>query len=141
MTRATPQPTVAAAQQEAAKILRRQIRQKPASVLGLATGSTPIGVYALLVAMHRRGELDFSRVTTFNLDEYVGMPATHEQSYRWFMRENLFRHLNVDPRRTHAHAGLGMALASLGRTAEASPALRDAIAQGQGPGPSQLRRW
>src|SRR5436190_18713963 len=61
------QPTVADAQQEAANILRRQIRDKPASVLGLATGSTPIGVYGLLMAMHRRGELDFSRVSTFNL--------------------------------------------------------------------------
>lgn len=94
-------PTVAAAQQEAAGILRRQISTKPASVLGLATGSTPIGVYALLVEMHRRGELDFSQVTTFNLDEYVGLPAGHPASYREFMRQHLFGQVNIPTANIH----------------------------------------
>jgi glucosamine-6-phosphate deaminase len=90
-------PTVAEAQLETAKILRRQSHTKPDSVLGLATGSTPIAVYAELVAMHRRGELDFSRVSTFNLDEYVGLPANHPCSYREFMREHLFSRVNIPP--------------------------------------------
>jgi len=100
------QPTVADAQQEAANILRRQVRDKPASVLGLATGSTPIGVYALLVAMHRRGELDFSRVSTFNLDEYVGLAPDHPCSYREFMRQHLFSHVNLASDRIHFPNGL-----------------------------------
>jgi len=94
-------PTVAEAQQETAKILRRQIQSKPDSVLGLATGSTPIAVYAELVAMHQRGELDFSRVATFNLDEYVGLPADHPCSYREFMREHLFSKVNIPPQNIH----------------------------------------
>jgi glucosamine-6-phosphate deaminase len=94
-------PTQAGAHEEAARILRRQIQQKPASVLGLATGSTPIGVYALLVEMHRRGELDFSRVTTFNLDEYVGLSAEHPGSYRDFMRRHLFSLVNIPPANIH----------------------------------------
>ena len=94
-------PTVAEAQRETAKILRRQIQTKPDSVLGLATGSTPISVYAELVAMHRRGELDFSRVVTFNLDEYVGLPADHPCSYREFMREHLFSKVNIPSQNIH----------------------------------------
>ncbi len=98
--------TVADTQQEAAKILRRQIRRKPASVLGLATGSTPIGVYAELVAMHQRGELDFSRVATFNLDEYVGLAPEHPCSYREFMRQHLFSKVNIRPENIHFPDGL-----------------------------------
>jgi len=78
--------TAAEAQQEAATILRRLIQSKPDSVLGLATGSTPIPVYAALVQMHARDELDFSRIVTFNLDEYVGLAPDHPCSYREFMR-------------------------------------------------------
>lgn len=99
-------PTVAEAQQETARILRRQIQQKPDSVLGLATGSTPIDVYAALVEMHRGGELDFSRVATFNLDEYVGLPPEHPCSYREFMRLHLFSKVNIDPRNIHFPNGL-----------------------------------
>ena len=88
-------PSVAEAQQETAKILRRQIQRKPDSVLGLATGSTPIGVYSILVEMHQRGELDFSRVSTFNLDEYVGLTPEHSCSYCAFMREHLFDKVNL----------------------------------------------
>lgn len=94
-------PTAAEAQQEAAKILAHQVRSKPESVLGLATGSTPIGVYALLVEWHRQGVLDFSRVATFNLDEYVGLGPEHPQSYREFMRRHLFAEINLRPERIH----------------------------------------
>jgi glucosamine-6-phosphate deaminase len=88
-----------------AKIIARVVREKPAAVLGLATGRTPLRLYQELIRLHRTEGLDFSRVTTFNLDEYVGLPATHPQSYRYFMRENLFRHLNIDPARTHVPDG------------------------------------
>jgi len=99
-------PTVAAAQQEAAKIIRRQIRQKPKSVLGLATGSTPIGVYAILCEMHAHGELDFAGVRTFNLDEYVGLSPEHSCSYREFMREHLFSKVNIRPENIQFPDGL-----------------------------------
>lgn len=88
-----------------ARIIARIVREKPTAVLGLATGRTPLRLYQELIRLHRDEGLDFSRVTTFNLDEYVGLPATHEQSYRWFMRENFFRHINIDPRRTHVPDG------------------------------------
>lgn len=80
---------------EAAAIFRRQLKQKPQSVLGLATGSTPLGLYKRLVAMARAGELDASRATSFNLDEYLGLPGTHPQSYAAYMREHLFECLAV----------------------------------------------
>ena len=99
-------PTAAEAQQEAAKILRRQIQSKPASVLGLATGSTPIPVYAALVRMHEQGELDFSRVVTFNLDEYVGLAPDHSCSYREFMGQHLFDKVNLAPKNIHFPNGL-----------------------------------
>jgi glucosamine-6-phosphate deaminase len=88
-----------------AKIIARVVREKPDAVLGLATGRTPLRLYQELIRMHRDEGLDFSRVTTFNLDEYVGLPATHDQSYRFFMRENLFRHINIDQTRTHIPDG------------------------------------
>ncbi len=93
--------TVAEAEQEVAAIMARQVRLKPSCTLGLATGSTPIGVYACLVAQHAAGGLDFARVTTFNLDEYVGLPADHPCSYRAFMREHLFSKVNVSPKHIH----------------------------------------
>ena len=98
--------TVAGALEEAVKILRRQIRQKPDSVLGLATGSTPIGVYAALAQMHQQGALDFSRVVTFNLDEYVGLASDHPCSYRQFMRQHLFGKVNLAPGNVHFLDGL-----------------------------------
>ncbi|MEI6727882.1 MAG: glucosamine-6-phosphate deaminase [Actinomycetes bacterium] len=88
-----------------ARIIARYVREKPNCVLGLATGRTPLRLYQELIRMHRDEGLDFSRVTTFNLDEYVGLPATHDQSYRYFMRENLFRHINIDPANTHIPDG------------------------------------
>jgi glucosamine-6-phosphate deaminase len=79
----------------AADIVSRQIKNKPDSVLGLATGSTPLGLYAMLIDMYKKGELDFSRVKTFNLDEYRGLPKDHPQSYYHFMYENLFNKINI----------------------------------------------
>lgn len=75
-------------------------------MLGLATGSTPLGFYDELVEMHGRGEIDFSRVTTFNLDEYSGLGPDHPQSYAWFMRENFFSRVNVPAERIHIPNGL-----------------------------------
>jgi glucosamine-6-phosphate deaminase len=75
-------------------------------VLGLATGSTPVGLYRALIQIARDERLDFSRVTTFNLDEYEGLPAQHPQSYHEFMRENLFDDLGLGPRQTHLLDGM-----------------------------------
>src|SRR5438270_8792288 len=81
------------------------LNAKPNAVLGMATGSTPLGVYQELVRMHKVGLLDFSHVTTFNLDEYVGLPITHAQSYHHFMHENFFRHVNIPPQNIHIPSG------------------------------------
>ena len=91
---------------EAAAIIRDAIHLKPNLVLGLATGSTPIGTYKELIRMHEAGELDFSKVVTFNLDEYVGLPSTHDQSYHYFMHENLFNHININPANVHVPSGV-----------------------------------
>jgi len=88
-----------------AQLVIEQIRRKPDSVLGFATGSSPLGVYQRLVDAHRGAGLDFSKVTTFNLDEYVGLPPTHEQSYHHFMWAHLFNHVDVDPGRVHIPHG------------------------------------
>ncbi len=90
----------------AAGIIRDQVTAKPNSVLGLATGGTPIGTYKELIRMHKEEGLDFSKVTTFNLDEYVGLGPTHEQSYHYFMHENLFNHINVNPDNIHVPSGV-----------------------------------
>jgi glucosamine-6-phosphate deaminase len=100
------QPTPEAASLIAAHIIAGLVRAKPGCVLGLATGSTPLLTYRELVRMHREEGLDFSRVTTFNLDEYVGLPVEHPQSYHAFMQENLFRHINVPVGRIHIPNGL-----------------------------------
>ena len=78
-----------------------EIRTKPDIVLGLPTGRTPLELYAELVRRHVAGEIDFSRVTTFNLDEFLGVPAKHPGSYRSFMERYLFEHVNIDPARIH----------------------------------------
>jgi glucosamine-6-phosphate deaminase len=90
----------------AAKIVAGLVRRKPTAVLGLATGGTPLLLYKELVRMHREEGLDFRRITTFNLDEYVGLLADHKQSYHYFMWENLFRHINVDPGNVHIPDGM-----------------------------------
>ena len=81
---------------KAANIIAAQIQLKPDCVLGLATGSSPVGTYKELIAKYESGDLDFSQVKTVNLDEYVGLPKDHDQSYAYFMRTNLFDHVNID---------------------------------------------
>ena len=89
----------------AADIIAELVEEKPGCVLGLATGSTPEGLYAELVAKHEKEGLDFSRVATFNLDEYRGLDPEHEQSYRYFMNKHLFSHVNIRPENTHVPNG------------------------------------
>lgn len=91
---------------EGAKMVADLIRRKPNCVVGFATGGTPLGLYKELIRMHKEEGLDFSKVTTFNLDEYVGIPPEHSQSYHYFMWENLFKHINVDPRYVHIPQGM-----------------------------------
>lgn len=100
------QPTAEAASVVAARVVAQLVRRKPDAVLGLATGSTPLATYRELVRMHREDGLDFSRVRTFNLDEYVGLPHEHPQSYHAFMQENLFQHINVARENIHIPNGL-----------------------------------
>ncbi len=110
----------------AAAILARAIRIRPSTVLGLATGSSPLGVYRELVRLHREEGLDFSAVRTFNLDEYVGLVPTHPQSYRSFMDEHLFRQINLPPQNTHVPDGRALDLERQGEIYE------DLIAQAGG---------
>jgi glucosamine-6-phosphate deaminase len=93
------------ASRAAAEVVRSFVRARPTAVLGLATGSTPLGLYRELVRMHREEGLDFSHVRTFNLDEYVGLPVDHPQSYHRFMAENLFDSLNVPRSSVHVPSG------------------------------------
>ena len=89
-----------------AELIAEVVRRKPKCVLGLATGSTPVSTYKELIKMHKNEGLDFSRVTTFNLDEYVGLAHEHDQSYHYFMWENLFKHINVNPKNVHIPDGM-----------------------------------
>ena len=91
---------------QAANILSAQVILKPDSVLGLATGSTPVGMYRQLVNWYEKGDIDFSQVHTVNLDEYLGLAPDHDQSYRYFMQQNLFDHINVRPENTNVPNGL-----------------------------------
>jgi glucosamine-6-phosphate deaminase len=100
------QPTPEAASHLAARHIRNQIEGKPASVLGLATGSTPLLLYRELVRMHREEGLDFRRVTTFNLDEYIGLAPEHPRSYHAFMHEHFFQHVNIPATQIHIPDGL-----------------------------------
>lgn len=90
---------------KAASILAAQMITKPDSALGLATGSTPVGAYRYLTEWYAKGLLDFSQVRTVNLDEYKGLGPDHPQSYRYFMDQNLFSKVNVDPANTHLPNG------------------------------------
>jgi len=90
---------------QAARIVARTLYSKPNAVLGLATGSTPLGLYKELIRMHKEEALDFSRVTTFNLDEYVGLRKQHTQSYHYFMHENLFKHVNISQQNIYIPSG------------------------------------
>ncbi|HKW31994.1 MAG TPA: glucosamine-6-phosphate deaminase [Candidatus Acidoferrum sp.] len=91
--------------EQAAQLIAGAIQKKPALTLGLATGNTMVGVYKHLVRLHQAGSLDFSQVTTFNLDEYLGLPAAHPQSFHHFMQANFFRHVNLPPRNIHIPDG------------------------------------
>ena len=91
---------------KAANIISDQIISKPDCVLGLATGSTPIGTYKKLVERYEKGDLDFSAITTVNLDEYKGLPKENDQSYYYFMHENLFDHVNIRPEASHLPNGI-----------------------------------
>ncbi len=94
------------ASRKAANLISAQILLKPNSVLGLATGSTPLGTYRYLIDWYQKGDLDFSQVQTINLDEYRGLSPQNDQSYRYFMNKNLFSHINIDPDNTHVPDGL-----------------------------------
>ena len=96
------------ASRKTANIISAQVILKPDCVLGLATGSSPVGAYQQLIEWYEKGDLDFSQVRTVNLDEYVGLGAGDEQSYVSFMRKNLFDHININPQNTHLPNGLEM---------------------------------
>ncbi len=91
---------------KAASIIAAQVIAKPDSILGLATGSSPVGTYQNLIKAYENGDLDFSNVTSINLDEYKGLSPENDQSYRYFMNTNLFDHINIDKANTHVPNGL-----------------------------------
>ena len=91
---------------QAANILSAQVILKPNAVLGLATGSSPVGTYAQLIKWYEKGDIDFSNVTTVNLDEYCGLSPENDQSYRYFMNTNFFDHVNVNMEKTNVPNGL-----------------------------------
>lgn len=92
----------------AANLISAQVIMKPSCVLGLATGSTPIGTYEQLIRWYEKGDLDFSQVTTINLDEYKGLSPANPQSYHYFMDTHFFRFININKKRTHLPDGLLM---------------------------------
>mgnify|MGYP000237106380 FL=1 len=100
--------------EELSKVAAREfastIKEKPNAILGLATGGSPVGMYKELIKMYQDGELDFSKIKTVNLDEYVGLNPEHEQSYRHFMNENLFNHVNININNTIVPNGLAQDL-------------------------------
>ena len=90
-----------------ANMIKELVNAKPDAKLGLATGGTPVPIYKKLIEMNKAGEVDFSRVHTVNLDEYCGIPGTHDQSYRYFMDTNLFDYINLDKKNTFVASGMG----------------------------------
>ena len=91
---------------KAAAIIAAQVIAKPNCILGLATGSSPVGTYQNLIKAYENGDLDFSNVTSINLDEYKGLSPENDQSYRYFMNTNLFDHINIDKNNTYVPNGL-----------------------------------
>ena len=118
----------------AADIIEKIVREKPDCCLGLATGSSPVGMYQELARRCREEGLDFSKVTSVNLDEYVGLEPTHDQSYRYFMDSNLFDHINIDKKNTYVAKGTGDIEANL-REFNAVLAASDVDVQVLGVGP------
>lgn len=96
-----------------ADLIEKVVRAKPDCTLGLATGSSPVGMYQELARRCRDEKLDFSKVHSVNLDEYVGLEPTHDQSYRYFMDDNLFNHINIDKANTYVAKGVGDVEANL----------------------------
>jgi glucosamine-6-phosphate deaminase len=88
-----------------ASIIASEIQTNPFCILGLATGSTPLDTYRALVRMYKENKVDFAKVTTFNLDEYVGLPPEHQQSFAFFMKQNLFDHVNIKTENIHLFSG------------------------------------
>ena len=117
--------------EKAARIIAAQVIVKPECVLGLATGSSPVGTYQRLVERYKAGKISFAGVTTVNLDEYKGLSGTHDQSYRYFMQHNLFDHIDVRPECTHVPNGLA-------EDAEAECERYDAFVRGVGCADLQL---
>jgi len=91
----------------AADVIEKIVRENPACCLGLATGSSPVGMYQELARRYREEGLDFSQVSSVNLDEYIGLAPDHDQSYRYFMNSNFFDHVNIDKAKTNVPKGLG----------------------------------
>ena len=104
---------------KAADLIAAQILVKPHCVLGLATGSSPVGTYKRLIADNQAGKIDFSTVTSVNLDEYVGLDGSNDQSYRYFMNHNLFDHVNIDKSKTFVPSGLAADLKAEGEAYDA----------------------
>ena len=100
---------------QAANIISAQVIIKPDSVLGLATGSSPLGNYKQLIEWYNKGDIDFSGVTSVNLDEYVGLDGNNDQSYRYFMNKNFFEHINIDLGNTFVPNGCAVDLAGEGK--------------------------
>ena len=91
---------------KAYEAMKKVLIEKPDAVLGLATGSTPVGLYKLMIADCKAGKISFKNMTSINLDEYVGLPVTHPESYRSFMNRNLFDEIDIDKKNTHVPDGL-----------------------------------
>ncbi len=104
---------------KAADIIAAQIIMKPDCVLGLATGSSPVGTYKRLIEDNKSGKINFSAVTSVNLDEYVGLDVTNDQSYRYFMNDNLFDHVNIDKNKTFVPNGCAADLKAEGEAYDA----------------------
>ena len=104
---------------KAADIIAAQIIVKPNCVLGLATGSSPVGTYKNLIEDNKNGKIDFSNVTSVNLDEYVGLDGSNDQSYRYFMNNNLFNHVNIDKSKTFVPNGCAADLKAEGEAYDA----------------------
>ena len=100
---------------QAANIISAQVILKPDSILGLATGSSPLGTYKQLIDWYQKGDIDFSEVVSVNLDEYVGLDSTNDQSYRYFMNKNFFEHINIDINNTFVPNGCAVDLAGEGK--------------------------
>ena len=100
---------------QAANIISAQVILKPDSVLGLATGSSPLGTYKQLIEWYKKGDIDFSKVVSVNLDEYVGLDGASDQSYRYFMNKNFFEHINIDLGNTFVPNGCAVDLAGEGK--------------------------